>query len=141
MDLARTLPTNKFFDEPNSSKISALRRVLCAYRFHNKQIGYCQGLNRLAAIGLLFLDEADAFWFLVTCVEHLQPIDYYTQSLRGAIADQKVLRDLVGEKLPRFSTQLKKFDVDLSAFTLSWFLTCFVDVFPHAIYMQIFDVF
>ncbi|VDM40713.1 unnamed protein product [Toxocara canis] len=141
LDLARTLPTNKFFDEPTSTKIAALRRVLCAYRFHNKAVGYCQGLNRLAAIALLFLDESDAFWFLVACVEHLQPQDYYTPSLLCAVADQKVLRDLVGEKLPKFSNQLKKLEVDLSAFTLSWFLTCFVDIFPHAIYLQTFDVF
>uniref|UniRef100_A0A915B8Z9 TBC1 domain family member 2B n=3 Tax=Parascaris univalens TaxID=6257 RepID=A0A915B8Z9_PARUN len=141
LDLARTLPTNRFFDEPTSAKIAALRRVLCAYRFHNKAVGYCQGLNRLAAVALLFLDESDAFWFLVSCVEHLQPRDYYTPSLICAVADQKVLRDLVGEKLPKFSSQLKKLEVDLSAFTLTWFLTCFVDVFPHSIYLQTFDVF
>lgn len=44
LDLARTLPTNKFFDEPKSEKIVVLRRVLCAYRFHNKSVGYCQVL-------------------------------------------------------------------------------------------------
>uniref|UniRef100_A0A1I8EA88 TBC domain-containing protein n=1 Tax=Wuchereria bancrofti TaxID=6293 RepID=A0A1I8EA88_WUCBA len=116
LDLARTLPTNRFFDEPTSEKIVVLRRVLCAYRFHNKSVGYCQGLNRLVAIALLFLEESDAFWFLV-------------------------LRDLVSEKLPKLSSHLRKFEVDLSAFTLSWFLTCFVDVFPHTIYLNLFDVF
>uniref|UniRef100_A0A1I7VLE1 TBC domain-containing protein n=2 Tax=Loa loa TaxID=7209 RepID=A0A1I7VLE1_LOALO len=141
LDLTRTLPTNRFFDEPTSEKIVVLRRVLCAYRFHNKSVGYCQGLNRLAAIALLFLEESDAFWFLVACVEHLQPAAYYTSTLLCAIADQKVLRDLVGEKLPKLSSHLRKFEVDLSAFTLSWFLTCFVDVFPHTIYLNLFDVF
>ncbi|VDN55593.1 unnamed protein product [Dracunculus medinensis] len=141
LDLSRTLPTNKYFDEPTSEKIGVLRKVLFAYRFHNKTVGYCQGLNRLAAIALLFLDDCDAFWFLVACVEYLQPPDYYTPSLSCAVADQKVLRDLVGEKLPRLSSHLKKLEVDLSAFTLSWFLTCFVDVLPQTIYLPIFDVF
>lgn len=141
LDLTRTLPTNRFFDEPTSEKIVVLRRVLSAYRFHNKSVGYCQGLNRLAAIALLFLEESDAFWFLVACVEHLQPTAYYTSTLLCAIADQKVLRDLVSEKLPRLASCLRKFEVDLSAFTLSWFLTCFVDVFPHTIYLNLFDVF
>ncbi|VDM19840.1 unnamed protein product [Wuchereria bancrofti] len=136
LDLARTLPTNRFFDEPTSEKIVVLRRVLCAYRFHNKSVGYCQGLNRLVAIALLFLEESDAFWFLVACVEHLQPSAYYTSTLHCA-----VLRDLVSEKLPKLSSHLRKFEVDLSAFTLSWFLTCFVDVFPHTIYLNLFDVF
>uniref|UniRef100_A0A915PZD4 TBC1 domain family member 2B n=1 Tax=Setaria digitata TaxID=48799 RepID=A0A915PZD4_9BILA len=128
LDLARTLPTNRFFDEPTSEKIVVLRRVLYAYRFHNKSVGYCQGLNRLAAIALLFLEESDAFWFLVACVEHLQPCAYYTSTLLCAVADQKVLRDLVSEKLPKLSSHLRKYEVDLSAFSLSWFLTCFVDV-------------
>ncbi|CAB3411167.1 unnamed protein product [Caenorhabditis bovis] len=141
LDLARTLPTNKHFDEPGSENIEKLRNVLYAFRYHNTYVGYCQGLNRLAAIALLYLDEQDAFWFLITCVEHLQPDGYYTSSLIGAVADQKVLRDLVGEKLPKLASHLRALEVDLSLFALSWFLTVFVDVLPHSIYLTIFDVF
>lgn len=42
LDLARTLPTNKYFDDPEAGKIESLRRVLYAYRWHNKAVGYCQ---------------------------------------------------------------------------------------------------
>lgn len=141
LDLARTLPTNKYFEDPSSEKVELLRRVLYAFRYHNTEVGYCQGLNRLAAIGLLYLSEEDAFWFLTACVEILQPVGYYTSTLIGAVADQKVLRDLVQEKLPRLANHLKQLEVDLSLFTLSWFLTCFVDILPHSIYLNIFDVF
>lgn len=141
LDLARTLPTNKLFDEPGSANIEKLRNVLYAFRYHNSHVGYCQGLNRLAAIALLYLDEQDAFWFLVACVEHLQPEGYYTSSLIGAVADQKVLRDLVAEKLPKLAAHLRSLEVDLSLFALCWFLTCFVDVLPHSIYLTIFDAF
>lgn len=141
LDLARTLPTNKLFDEPDSANIEKLRNVLYAFRYHNPHVSYCQGLNRLAAIALLYLDEQDAFWFLVACVEHLQPEGYYTSSLIGAVADQKVLRDLVAEKLPKLAAHLRSLEVDLSLFALCWFLTCFVDVLPHSIYLTIFDAF
>lgn len=141
LDLARTLPTNKLFDEPDSANIEKLRNVLYAFRYHNSHVGYCQGLNRLAAIALLYLEEQDAFWFLVACVEHLQPDGYYTSSLIGAVADQKVLRDLVAEKLPKLAAHLRSLEVDLSLFALCWFLTCFVDVLPHSIYLTIFDAF
>ncbi|CAI2345941.1 unnamed protein product [Caenorhabditis sp. 36 PRJEB53466] len=141
LDLARTLPTNKLFDEPDSANIEKLRNVLYAFRYHNSHVGYCQGLNRLAAIALLYLDEQDAFWFLIACVEHLQPEGYYTSSLIGAVADQKVLRDLVAEKLPKLAAHLRSLEVDLSLFALCWFLTCFVDVLPHSIYLTIFDAF
>jgi hypothetical protein len=139
--LVRTLPTNKLFESDTSEKVQALKRCLYAFRFHNKGVGYCQGLNRLAAIGLLYLGEMDAFWFLVSCVEHLQPSEYYTPSLLGAVVDQKVLMDLVQEKLPALWAHLRHLDVDLSLFTLSWFITVFVDVLSHNVYINIFDVF
>uniref|UniRef100_A0A158P800 Rab-GAP TBC domain-containing protein n=1 Tax=Angiostrongylus cantonensis TaxID=6313 RepID=A0A158P800_ANGCA len=140
LDLIRTLPANRMFADPDSEKVKQLRRVLYAYRNHDKVIGYCQGLNRIAAVALLYLEEEDAFWFLIAFTE-LQPSDYYASNLIGAVADQKVLRDLVAEKLPRLAGHLRQFEVDLSLFALSWFLTCCVDVMPHEIYLPIFDVF
>ena len=47
-----------------------------------------QGLNRLAAIALLFLNEEDAFWCLVCIVEYIMPQDYYTTTLMAAQVDQ-----------------------------------------------------
>ncbi len=95
----------------------------------------------MAAVALLFLEEAEAFWFLVTAVEVHQPADYYTPTLLTALADQKVLKDLLAEKLPKISAQLKLLEADLSMFSLSWFLTLFVDSLQHGLYLHIFDVF
>ena len=69
-------------------QINKLRRVLVAFSWYDTSIGYCQGLNRLAAIALLFLDEEHAFWCLVTIVHHHLPQDYYDRSLLGSQADQ-----------------------------------------------------
>lgn len=52
---------------------------------------FLQGLNRIAAIALLFLSEEDAFWCLVAITEHLMPADYYTITLAAAQADQVYL--------------------------------------------------
>ena len=52
-----------------------------------------------------------------------------------------MLADLIADKLPRVHSQLKAHEVDLSLFTLSWFITCFIDVLPHKCYLNIFDVF
>ena len=68
VDLARTLPTNIHFNTMDSDKMGQLKRVLYAFRFHNKSVEYCQGLNRIAAVALLYLREDDAFWFLVAVV-------------------------------------------------------------------------
>ncbi|KAL3090067.1 hypothetical protein niasHS_006519 [Heterodera schachtii] len=141
LDLVRTLPNNKQFEAEQSPRVSSLKHILYAFRFHNRSVEYCQGLNRLGAIGLLYLDEPQAFWFLVACVDHLQPPNYYSPSLLGAVVDQRVLLDLVQDKMPALHSHLHKLEVDLSLFTLSWFLTIFVDVLSHNIYIKIFDVF
>uniref|UniRef100_A0A915K2K3 Rab-GAP TBC domain-containing protein n=1 Tax=Romanomermis culicivorax TaxID=13658 RepID=A0A915K2K3_ROMCU len=141
LDLTRTLPHNKNFEDLNASKIESLRRVLYAYRWHNTDIGYCQGLNRLAAVALLYLNEEDAFWTLVAIVEYLQPKDYYGHTMLAAQADQRVLRDFVVDKMPKVSSHLKALEVDLSLFTFNWFLTIFVDSFVHSTYLNIWDSF
>ena len=141
LDLLRTLPTNIHFNDMKSEKMGQLKRVLYAFRCHNKSVEYCQGLNRIAAVALLYLKEDEAFWFLVAVVEFLQPEDYYTPTLLGAVVDQKVLLDLIQEKVPKLYNHLKQVEVDLTVFTLPWFLTIFVDVLHHDVFLNIFDAF
>jgi hypothetical protein len=52
-------------------------------------VGYCQGMNLLAAALLLVMEEDDAFWCLVTIVERLLPANYYTSNLLVSQADQR----------------------------------------------------
>lgn len=47
-----------------------------------------KGLNRLAAVLLLFLDEEESFWGLVAIIECLMPERYYDHTLIAAHADQ-----------------------------------------------------
>lgn len=54
---------------------------------------------RLVAVALLYLEQEDAFWCLVTIVEVFMPRDYYTKTLLGS----QVL-----PKTPCFSRQLVK---------------------------------
>ena len=70
------------------NQIDKLRRVLVGFSWYDPQVGYCQGLNRLAAIALLFLDEEDAFWCLICIVHYLLPPDYYSRTLLGSQTDQ-----------------------------------------------------
>lgn len=39
---------------------------------------------RLVAVALLYLEQEDAFWCLVTIVEVFMPRDYYTKTLLGS---------------------------------------------------------
>ncbi|XP_056625054.1 TBC1 domain family member 2A isoform X2 [Triplophysa dalaica] len=142
LDLDRTLRSNQHFSAPSSPLIPQLERVLQAFSWQNPTIGYVQGLNRLAAIALLVLqNEEDAFWCLVGIVEFIMPKDYYTKDLVGCQADQRVFKDLMLEKLPRLTAHLEAQKVDVSLITVEWFLVLFVDSLPSQILFKVWDAF
>ena len=65
--------------------------MLVTYLTHYKKTALFfkfQGLNRLAAIALLFLNEEDAFWCLVAIVDEVLPPDYFSKTLKAAQVDQ-----------------------------------------------------
>ncbi|NWZ66410.1 TBD2A protein, partial [Acrocephalus arundinaceus] len=142
LDLPRTLTSNKHFSSPTSQLIPKLRRVLLAFSWHNLAIGYCQGLNRLAAVALLVLeDEESAFWCLVYIVENLMPADYYSDTLITSQVDQRVFKDFLSEKLPRLKAHLEQYRIDVSLITFNWFLVAFVDSLVSDILLQVWDAF
>ncbi|NXJ86240.1 TBD2A protein, partial [Trogon melanurus] len=142
LDLPRTLTNNKHFSSPTSQLIPKLRRVLLAFSWHNPAIGYCQGLNRLAAVALLVLeDEESAFWCLVHIVENLMPADYYSETLITSQVDQRVFKDFLSEKLPRLMAHFEQYRVDVSLITFNWFLVAFVDSLVSDILLRVWDAF
>ncbi len=94
--------------------------MLVTYSWHNPAVGYCQGMNMLAAAGLLCLDEETAFWLLVAVVEVVLPPAYFSLDLAAAQADQRVLKDLVAERLPRVHAHLAAHHIDLELVTFNW---------------------
>lgn len=74
-DAVRTWPRHSSLD------VAALERVLRAFARHNRSVGYCQGLNSVAACLLLFMDEHDAFWALVEIVEARLPEGFWGETL------------------------------------------------------------
>jgi len=54
---------------------------------------------------------------------------------------QRVLKDLVAEKLPLVAAHFATLNFDLTLFAFSWFLTLFVDNIPVETYLRIWDAF
>jgi hypothetical protein len=163
-DLHRTFPENikfkstvvsedgssTFISTDNVPIIQSLRRVLTAFSLYSPNIGYCQSLNYVAGILLLFMEEEKAFWMLVTIIHDYLPENMYDVTMEGANADQAVLMILIMEKMPQiwnrlsggFGWDVEKLDGNMPTITLvtsHWFLTLYINILPIETLLRVWD--
>jgi len=119
-DLYRTFPDNIRFRPMSSADvdesmglppvepeiITSLRRVLQAFSIYNPKIGYCQSLNFIAGLLLLFVEsEEQVFWLLNVITRYLLP-GTHDDSLEGSQIDLAVLMAVLHDSMPQLWTKL-----------------------------------
>ncbi|KAH9613346.1 hypothetical protein KSS87_016009 [Heliosperma pusillum] len=131
-DLPRTFPGHSWLDTKEGH--AALRRVLVGYSFRDSHVGYCQGLNYVAALLLLVMKtEEDAFWMLAVLLEDVLVNDCYSNNLSGCHVEQRVFKDLLAKNYPRINAHLEALEFDVSLVTTEWFLCLFSKSMPSEI--------
>jgi hypothetical protein len=169
-DLNRTFPDNILFrpdppeatpGSPHDSRIpeaetpilQSLRRVLQAFSIYNPKIGYCQSLNFLAGLLLLFMNEEKSFWMLNIITRVYLP-GTHEVNLEGANVDLGVLMLSIRETMPSVwakiggeldgSTFDPKVSMRLPPITLcttAWFMSCFIGTLPIETTLRVWDSF
>ncbi len=85
-DLHRTFPNDEEFTE---EKLTSLRNILLAYSMRNREVGYCQSMNFLAAFIMMQYGDGEeqAFWLLASLIENILPPRYYTSDMKDILID------------------------------------------------------
>ncbi|XP_070265899.1 TBC1 domain family member 30 isoform X2 [Myotis yumanensis] len=152
-DLHRTGCSSYCGQEAEQDRV-VLKRVLLAYARWNKNVGYCQGFNILAALILEVVEgnEGDALKIMIYLIDKVLPESYFVNNLRALSVDMAVFRDLLRLKLPELSEHLDTlqrtankesgggYEPPLTnVFTMQWFLTLFATCLPNHTVLKIWD--
>ncbi|KAK3114920.1 hypothetical protein LTR53_006294, partial [Teratosphaeriaceae sp. CCFEE 6253] len=140
--------------EPETPIVQALRRVLQTFAVHNPGIGYCQSLNFIAGLLLLFLDEDEEKAFiLLEIVTSIHLPGTHGITLEGANIDIAVLMSCIKDSLPAIWDKLDDKggipagDSSASALrlptvslaTTAWFMSLFVGTLPIESVLRVWD--
>lgn len=80
--------------------ITSLRRVLHAFSIYNPRIGYCQSLNFLAGLLLLFVETEEQCFWLLNVITHIYLPGTHEMSLEGSKVDLGVLMAEIRDTMP-----------------------------------------
>ncbi|XP_058529499.1 TBC1 domain family member 30 isoform X2 [Ochotona princeps] len=152
-DLHRTGCSSYCGQEAEQDRV-VLKRVLLAYARWNKNVGYCQGFNILAALILEVMEgnEGDALKIMIYLIDKVLPESYFVNNLQALSVDMAVFRDLLRLKLPELSQHLDMLQKTANkesgggyeppltnVFTMQWFLTLFATCLPNHTVLKIWD--
>ncbi|RKP00542.1 hypothetical protein CXG81DRAFT_13114, partial [Caulochytrium protostelioides] len=138
-DLNRSLPEYPGYQ--TAEGIDKLRRVLYAFSFRYPEIGYCQAMNMVASVLLIYLTEEQAFWLLTVLCERMLP-GYYSVNMVGAMIDNKVFESLLEETMPpMYEYLVNQCQIQLSVATIPWLLSLFISACSLTYSLRILDCF
>ncbi|XP_068156519.1 growth hormone-regulated TBC protein 1 [Drosophila tropicalis] len=135
IDLPRTFPDNIYFD----TKKDSLYNILIAYAHHNRDVGYCQGLNYIAGLLLIVTnDEEKSFWLLKHIVENIVP-QYHSHNMANLLRDLAVFKELVIRRVPAVNRVVENMGLPYAVIATKWFICIFAEVLPVETVLRIWD--
>jgi len=125
-DLRRTFPSVARFRE---GFLRDLWQVLSAFAVHDRDIGYCQGLNYVAGGLLVFMEAEVAFYALTAVVERIL-VGYFQRSMFGLLTDTAIFSELLARHLPELAAHFDAVGVSILLLTSQWFSCLYIKSLP-----------
>ena len=121
----------------------SLRRILRAYSMYDTDVGYCQGMNFIAAMLLTFLSEEEAFWLLVVVMneEPYKLREMFGEDMAGTHEVLYIAEKLLAQFLPNLARQMEEEMIHVSMFVTPWLLTVYTSTFPFDLVVRVWDSF
>jgi len=122
---------------------AVLRRVLSAYAMYDTEVGYCQGMNFIAAMFLTFLSEEESFWLLIVVMneEPYKLRELFGEDMAGTHEVLYIAEKLIAQFLPKLSRHLEGEGIHVSMFVTQWLLTGYTSTFPFELVKRVWDSF
>lgn len=125
--------------------IASLKNVLGAFCIREMDIGYCQGMNFLAGLFLLFMDELASLRTL-TAMMHGEKYRF-AQIYKPGLVNVRMfffqLNRIILSVLPKLHRRLQEEGIQVDMFASSWVMTMFVSFEPMPLQglLRIWDLF
>eukprot|EP00903_Cladosiphon_okamuranus_P014873 g13772.t1 len=143
-DIPRTMYDHELFCR--KSRVNGremLRRVLTAYGRYDREVQYCQGINYICALFLLYMPEENAFWLLVASMQRpCAPLrELFLPGMIKAQEFQFVVDSLTEKHCHKLSAQILANNLTPAMYATQWFLTAFTQRFPYELVTRVWDMF
>ena len=126
-DLNRTLPELKIFQVDYKTGKNKLYNVLKAYSCYDNEIGYVQGMNYVAAILLINInDEVKSFWCLVHLLHRKNWRMIYNDNTPKLINLLNLVEERLAKEDPKLLRHLSKEDLSMVAAFSPIFISLFI---------------
>ncbi|XP_076466925.1 USP6 N-terminal-like protein [Babylonia areolata] len=143
LDVNRTFRNHIMFRERYGVKQQALFHVLAAYSVYNTEVGYCQGMNEIAALILMYTNEEDAFWGLsqLFVTERHNLHGFFIAGFPKLLRFQEHHENVLKKYLPKMRRHFEKNEIFASFYNIKWFLQCFLDRTPFHLTLRLWDIY
>ena len=118
-----------------------LCRVLGAVALHRRELGYCQGMNYLAAVLLQVLGEEETFWAFNALCENYDFDLVFVAGMYRVRCICHAINHYVSLYLPTLAQRLEATETSAELYAARWVLSLFARELPLPLLLRLWDFF